>query len=100
MIRANGVMARRGRKPKTRDQKLKDALDRTSPNMRVMELRRLFSFVQPPADKRLDGRNGEIDSEVCDAIGQLCALGCSTATATTRSSCATRAASGAATMPS
>jgi hypothetical protein len=68
-------MARRGRKPKTRDQKLKDALDRTSPNMRVMELRRLFSFVQPPADKRLDGRNGEIDSEVCDAIGQLCALG-------------------------
>lgn len=68
-------MARKGRKPKTRDQKLKDALERTQPNIRVAERRRLFSFVQPPAGKRQDGRNGEIDSEVCDAIGQLCALG-------------------------
>lgn len=68
-------MARKGRKPKTREQKLADALQRTEPNIRVQELRRLFSFVQPPADKRLDGRNGEIDSEVCDAIGQMCALG-------------------------
>lgn len=68
-------MSRRGRKPKTKDQKLKDALERNEPNVRVMELRRLFSFVRPPADKRQDGRNGEIDSEVHDGIGQLCALG-------------------------
>jgi hypothetical protein len=68
-------MARKGRKPKSKDQKLADALARTAPNDRVMELRRVFSFVRPPADKRQDGRNGEIDSEVCDAIGQLCALG-------------------------
>lgn len=68
-------MARRGRKPKSNDQKLKDALERTQPNMRVMERRDTFSFVTPPTDKRLDGRNGEIDSEVCDGIGQLSALG-------------------------
>jgi hypothetical protein len=35
----------------------------------------MYSFVTPPTDKRLEGRNGEIDSEVCDAIGQMCALG-------------------------
>lgn len=68
-------MAKRGRPRKTRDQKLKDALERTVPNLRIIELRRLFSFVQPPPESRLDGRNGEIDSEVCDAIGQMCALG-------------------------
>ena len=68
-------MARRGRPRKTRDQKMKDALERIQPNARILELRRLFSFVQPPPESRLDGRNGEIDSEVCDAIGQLCALG-------------------------
>lgn len=67
---------RRGRKPKTRDEKLSDALKRVEPNAVVMERRRLFAGIaQPPADKRLDGRNGEIDSEVCDAIGQMCALG-------------------------
>jgi len=68
-------MARKGRKPKTREQKLADALERTAPPLHIAERRRLFSFVQPPADRRQDGRNGEIDSEVCDAIGQLCALG-------------------------
>ena len=68
-------MARRGRKPKSKEQKAKDALDRTAPPLHIAERRRLFSFVQPPANKRQDGRNGEIDSEVCDAIGQLCALG-------------------------
>jgi hypothetical protein len=66
-------MARRGRKPKSKDQKLKDALERNQPADYILERRKLFSFVQP--DKRLDGRNGEIDSEVCDAIGQMCALG-------------------------
>lgn len=66
---------RRGRPRKSAEQKAKDALERCEPNMRVLELRRQFSFVRPPADKRQDGRNGEIDSEVCDAIGQLCALG-------------------------
>jgi hypothetical protein len=68
-------MARRGRKPKSKEQKLKDALERNAPADYILERRRLFSFVQPPSDKRQDGRNGEIDSEVCDAIGQLCALG-------------------------
>lgn len=68
-------MARKGRPSKSKDQKLRDALARTEPNCRILELRKLFSFVQPPADKRQDGRNGEIDSEICDAIGQMCALG-------------------------
>lgn len=68
-------MARRGRKPKTKQQKQADALDRSAPNARVLELRRMFSFVQPPPADRLVGRNGEIDSEICDAIGQMCALG-------------------------
>lgn len=68
-------MARRGRKPKSRDQKLKDAMERNQPADYILERRRLFSFVQAPPESRQDGRNGEIDSEVCDAIGQLCALG-------------------------
>jgi hypothetical protein len=50
-------------------------LDRAPPADCIMERRELFSFVQPPADKRQDGRNGEIDSEVCDGLGQLHALG-------------------------
>lgn len=68
-------VARRGRKPKTNDQKLRDALERTQPADYILERRKLFSFVQPPSKDRLEGRNGEIDSEVCDAIGQMCALG-------------------------
>jgi hypothetical protein len=71
-----GEMAnRRGRPRKSKDQKLKDALERTQPAQYILDRRKLFSFVQPPADKRQDGRNGEIDSEVCDPIGQMCALG-------------------------
>lgn len=50
-------------------------LDRVPPADYILERRRLFSFVQLPADDRLEGRNGEIDSEVCDGIGQLHALG-------------------------
>lgn len=69
-------MARKGRKPKSKEQKLRDAEQRNAPADHIVERRKLFSFVQPPAGKRQDGRNGEIDSEVCDAIGQLCALGC------------------------
>lgn len=68
-------MARRGRPRKSKDQKLKDALERNAPADYILERRRLFSFVQAPPEARQDGRNGEIDSEVCDAIGQLCALG-------------------------
>lgn len=68
-------MARRGRKPKSKEQKAKDKIDRDRPADYIIARRKLFSFVQPPANKRQDGRNGEIDSEVCDAIGQLCALG-------------------------
>lgn len=65
-------MARRGRKPKSSEQKLRDALARTAPADHILERRALFSFVR---SAKQDGRQGEIDSEVCDAIGQLCALG-------------------------
>jgi hypothetical protein len=67
--------SRRGRPKKTAEQKAKDKHDREAPADYIVARRKLFSFVQPPSDKRQDGRNGEIDSEVCDAIGQLCALG-------------------------
>lgn len=60
-----------GRKPRA----LREMLDRTPPADYILERRKLFSFVQLPADDRLEGRNGEIDSEVCDGIGQLHALG-------------------------
>ena len=46
-----------------------------TPNFRILALRQAYSFVQPPPKERLDGRNGEIDSEICDDIGKLCALG-------------------------
>lgn len=68
-------MARRGRKPKSKEQKLKDALERNAPADYILERRKLFSFVQPPPKDRLEGRNGEIDENVCDAIGQLAAVG-------------------------
>lgn len=67
------MMARRGRKPKSREQKLKDALERTAPPAHIAERRRLFSFVTPSTGP--DGRVGEIDQDICDAIGQLHALG-------------------------
>lgn len=54
---------------------LRELLDRAPPADHIMERRRLFSFVQLPANDRLEGRNGEIDSEVCDGIGQLHACG-------------------------
>lgn len=54
---------------------LREMLDRCPPNDAILERRRLFSFVQLPATDRLEGRNGEIDSEVCDGIGQLHACG-------------------------
>lgn len=69
-------MARRGRKPKSKDQKLADALRRSEPADYILARRKLFAgIVLPPQEKRIEGRNGEIDSEICDAIGQLCALG-------------------------
>lgn len=54
---------------------MRELLNRSPPADCILERRRLFSFVQLPADDRLEGRNGEIDSEVCDGIGQLHALG-------------------------
>lgn len=69
-------MARRGRNPKSQEQKLRDALERQSPAQYILDRRKLFAGIcQPPPANRLEGRNGEIDSEVCDAIGQLCAVG-------------------------
>jgi hypothetical protein len=43
------------------------------PNCRVTERRELFSFIVPT--KGPDGRNGTIDQDICDGIGQLHALG-------------------------
>lgn len=82
-------MARKGRPPKAKKAKptklreptLEELVEsemskKGGPNRVVAERRVLFrSIVQKPAKSRLEGRNGEIDSEVCDAIGQLCALG-------------------------
>jgi hypothetical protein len=64
---------RKGRPRKTAMQKILDAEERVKPAQHILDRRKMFSFVQPP--ERLEGRNGEIDSEVCDGIGQLCALG-------------------------
>jgi hypothetical protein len=66
---------RKGRPRKTAEQKLRDALDRTLPAEYILARRKLFSFVEPSMKDKLGGRNGEIDSEICDAIGQMCALG-------------------------
>lgn len=68
-------MARRGRKHKSTTQKLADALKRCEPADYILARRKLWSFVEPPVVDKLAGKTGEIDSEVCDAIGQLCALG-------------------------
>lgn len=54
---------------------LRELLDRCPPADYIVERRKLFSFVQLPADDRLEGRNGEIDSEVRDGLGQLHACG-------------------------
>jgi len=62
-------MGRRGRKPKTREQKIRDAFERTAPALYILERRRLFGGIA------VAPKGGEIDSEVCDGIGQLCALG-------------------------
>jgi hypothetical protein len=43
------------------------------PNDRIIERRELFSFIVPT--KGPDGRNGTIDQDICDGIGQLHALG-------------------------
>lgn len=61
-------MARRGRPRKSREQKIKDALARTAPADYIIRRRKVFSFVEAP-------KGGEIDSEICDAVGQMCALG-------------------------
>lgn len=47
--------------------------DRCAPNQRVIALRDTFSFVTPT--KGPDGRGGSIDQDICDAVGQLHALG-------------------------
>jgi hypothetical protein len=59
----------RGRPRKSREQKLKDAFERTAPAQYILDRRRLFGGIATAP------KGGEIDSEVCDAIGQLCALG-------------------------
>lgn len=61
-------MARRGRRPKTSEDRLRDALKRDQPAEHILKRREMFSFVKPQ-------KGGEVDSEVSDAIGQLHALG-------------------------
>lgn len=72
MGRAKDKNSRRSRAERRRAER---AVTDATPNARILELRKQFSFVQPPAKDRLDGRNGEIDSEICDDIGKMCALG-------------------------
>lgn len=48
-------------------------LPNTEPCQRVTELRELFAFVRPT--KGPDGRQGTIDQDICDGIGQLHVLG-------------------------
>jgi hypothetical protein len=59
----------RGRPRKSKEQKLKDAFERTAPAQYILDRRRSFGGIATAP------KGGEIDSEVCDAIGQLCALG-------------------------
>ena len=59
----------RGRPRKSKEQKRKDAFERTAPAQYILDRRRLFGGIATAP------KGGEIDSEVCDAIGQLCALG-------------------------
>lgn len=54
--------------------------ERNPPNERILQLRKDFAFVRadPEYDKqgrRIDGRTGEIDNLICDAVGQMCELG-------------------------
>lgn len=69
------------RSPSGRKRKPTTALERetrVAPNDRVLERRRQFAWVRPPADKDgkpIDGNNGEVDQQVCDALGQLQVLG-------------------------
>lgn len=66
-------MARKGRKPKGAEQKLKDALERVRPAQYILDRRELWSFVTPT--KGPEGRTGTIDQDICDGIGQFHALG-------------------------
>lgn len=74
---AKGDKRKRGRPRKDGPRGADDRLLRegkTVPPAEYIDLRRkLFSFVTPT--KGPDGRVGEIDQDVCDGIGQLCALG-------------------------
>lgn len=74
---AKGDKRKRGRPRKDGPRDANDRLLRegkTVPPAEYIDLRRkLFSFVTPT--KGPDGRVGEIDQDVCDGIGQLCALG-------------------------
>jgi hypothetical protein len=68
-------MAKRKAGAGRKSRAMREMLDRSPPADYIVERRRLFSFVQAPPDSRQDGRNGEIDSEVRDGLGQLHALG-------------------------
>jgi hypothetical protein len=52
---------------------LKAIMERNPPADYIVERRYLFGFLTP--SKGPDGRVGEIDQDVCDGIGQLCAVG-------------------------
>jgi hypothetical protein len=70
-------MARRGRKPKSQEQKLRDALERSKPPEHIQRKREQFAFFKPtpkPGQGRSE-RDGEIDQDVCDGIGMFHALG-------------------------
>jgi hypothetical protein len=68
-------MAKRKSGAGRKSRALREMLDRAPAPDYILERRELFSFVQAPPESRQDGRNGEIDSEVRDGLGQLHALG-------------------------
>jgi hypothetical protein len=59
--------------PRDKNDRLIPAGKFTPPADHIVAKRKLWSFVTPT--KGPDGRTGEIDQDVCDGIGQFCALG-------------------------
>lgn len=67
--RTNGKRTKSGRLSRAKDELAK----RNPPADHIVARRNLFAFVTPT--KGPDGRVGEIDQDICDAIGQFHALG-------------------------
>jgi hypothetical protein len=78
MGRPKDKNSRRSRAERRKAEKaaLASLTHRTDPNDRVLKRREQFSFLYSQVNERTpEGRNGQIDQNVCDAIGQLATLG-------------------------